>query len=89
MFKVDNKDTRMTPMACSSAFIVNFEQVNAGWAVFYRTVGGGEVGGVRHSDGLNARTANKNPLTHLLQGNILFNNKMTRESLDLSLLFYG
>ena len=84
MFKVDNKDTRTTPMACSSAFIVNFEQVNAGWAVFYRTVGvGGGVGGVRHSDGLNARTANKNPLTHLLQGNILFNNKMTREPFSL------
>ena len=31
MFKVYNKDTRTTPMACSSVFIVNFEQVNAEW----------------------------------------------------------
>ena len=35
MFKVNNKDTRKTPMAyfksCSSVSIVNFEQVNTGW----------------------------------------------------------
>ena len=35
MFKVKNKDTRTTPLAyitsCSNVFIVNFEQVNAGW----------------------------------------------------------
>ena len=30
MFKVNNKDTRMAP--CSSVSIVDFEQVNAGWA---------------------------------------------------------
>ena len=30
MFKVNNKDTRMTP-SCSSVSIVNFEQVNADW----------------------------------------------------------
>ena len=51
MFKVNNKDTRMTPMvsfwclycwpwtyftSCSSVSIVNSEQVNAGWeGVFY------------------------------------------------------
>ena len=29
MFKVNNKDTRMTP--CSSVSIVNFKHVNAGW----------------------------------------------------------
>ena len=47
MFKVNNKDTRMTPVAslsqilyetyiklCSSVFIVNFEQVNAGWGKY-------------------------------------------------------
>ena len=34
MLKVNNKDTRPTPTyfpPCSSVFIVNFEQVNAGW----------------------------------------------------------
>ena len=33
MFKVNNKDTRMTPMAprTSSVCIINFEHVNAGW----------------------------------------------------------
>ena len=35
MFKVNNKDTRTTPMAyftpCSSVSIVNFEQVTADW----------------------------------------------------------
>ena len=35
MFKVNNKDTRTTPMAyftpCSSASIINFEHVMAGW----------------------------------------------------------
>ena len=32
MFEVNNKDTRTTPMApCSSVFVANFEQVNAGW----------------------------------------------------------
>ena len=35
MFKVNNRDTRTMPMAyftpCSSVFIVNFEQENAGW----------------------------------------------------------
>ena len=33
MFKVNNKDTRTTPMAwfCSSVSIVNFEKVIAGW----------------------------------------------------------
>ena len=40
MFKVNNKDTRTTPMAyfttCSSVSIVNFEHVNAGW-VMYQT----------------------------------------------------
>ena len=30
MFKVNNKDTRTTPMA-SSVSIVNFEQVIVGW----------------------------------------------------------
>ena len=30
MFKVNNKDTRTTPL-CSSGSIVNFEQVNADW----------------------------------------------------------
>ena len=49
MFKVNNKDTKTTPMASfwclyrllwtyftsySSVSIVNFEQVNAGWGVF-------------------------------------------------------
>ena len=28
MFKVNNKDTQMTPMACSGAFIVNFEHIS-------------------------------------------------------------
>ena len=32
MFKVNNKDIRMTP--CYSVSIVNFEQVNAGWVDF-------------------------------------------------------
>ena len=34
MFKVNNKDTRTTPMALtpySRVYIVNFEQVIAGW----------------------------------------------------------
>ena len=35
MFKVNNKDTRTTPMAyftpCSSVSVVNLEQVNDGW----------------------------------------------------------
>ena len=36
MFKVNNKDTRTTPMPtyftpCSSVFIANFEHVIAGW----------------------------------------------------------
>ena len=31
MFKVNNKDTRMTPM--TSAFNVNFKHVNAGWVI--------------------------------------------------------
>ena len=35
MFKVNNKDTRtMSLTSCSSASIVNFEQVNAGWEGF-------------------------------------------------------
>ena len=33
MFKLNNKDTRTTPMTCSSASIVTFEQVNAGWVI--------------------------------------------------------
>ena len=35
MFKVNNKDTRMTPyfIPYSGVFIVNFEQVNANWVV--------------------------------------------------------
>ena len=45
MFKVNNKDTRMTPgvksllitlnyfTPCFSVFIVNFGQVNAGWVI--------------------------------------------------------
>ena len=36
MFKVNNKDTPMTPMAftpCSSVSIVNFEHVIASWEV--------------------------------------------------------
>ena len=35
MFKVINKDTRMTPyfIPYSGVFIVNFEQVNANWVV--------------------------------------------------------
>ena len=47
MFKEKNKDTRMTPLASflflysslwwcrSGVFIVNFEQVNAGWGYFW------------------------------------------------------
>ena len=35
MFKVNNKETRTTPMPffipCSSVSIVNFEQTNANW----------------------------------------------------------
>ena len=31
MFKVNNKDTRTTLFHPSSDFMVNFEQVNAGW----------------------------------------------------------
>ena len=35
MFKINNEDTRATPMAyytpCSSISIINFEQVNAVW----------------------------------------------------------
>ena len=38
MFKVNNKDTRTTPMApCSSVSIVDFKHVNAGW-VWVRSV---------------------------------------------------
>ena len=35
MFKVNNKDTRMTPyfITYSGVFIVNFEQLNANWVV--------------------------------------------------------
>ena len=40
MFKVNNKDTRTTPLLtlniftpCSSVSIVNFEQVNTAWVV--------------------------------------------------------
>ena len=36
MFKVNNKDTRITPMAmipCSNVSIVNFEHVNASWVI--------------------------------------------------------
>ena len=33
MFKVNNKDTPLTP--CSSGSIVNFQQVNAGWGPMY------------------------------------------------------
>ena len=33
MFKLNNKDTRTTPMTCSSASITTFEQVNAGWVI--------------------------------------------------------
>ena len=29
MFKVNNKDTSLTP--CSNVFVINFKQVNAGW----------------------------------------------------------
>ena len=32
MFKVNNKDSRKTPMAVS---IVNFGQVNTGWVTIY------------------------------------------------------
>ena len=32
MFKVNIKDTRTTPLGCSSVSIVNFQQVNADWA---------------------------------------------------------
>ena len=38
MFKVNNKDTRTTPLAyftpCFSVCIVNFEQVNSGWVTY-------------------------------------------------------
>ena len=34
MSKVNNKDTRMMPLSCSSVFIVNFEQVDTGWVTF-------------------------------------------------------
>ena len=33
MFNVNNKDTRPTPLPGSSVSIVNFEQVNADWAM--------------------------------------------------------
>ena len=41
MFKVNNKDTRTTPffipwtffIPCANVFIVNFEEVNAGWGL--------------------------------------------------------
>ena len=32
MFKVNIKDARTTPMACSIVSIVNFEQINISWA---------------------------------------------------------
>ena len=35
MFKVNNKDTKTTP-PFSSASIVNFEHVTAGWAMLFR-----------------------------------------------------
>ena len=35
MFKVNNKDTRTTPLA-----IINFEQVNGGWVVCLLTLSG-------------------------------------------------
>ena len=31
MFKVNNKDTRTTPIVDASVSIVNFDRVNAGW----------------------------------------------------------
>ena len=41
MYKVNNKDTRTTPMAyftpCSSVSIVNFEHVIAGWVYCLKT----------------------------------------------------
>ena len=40
MFKVNNKDIRMTSLTyftpCSSIFVVNFEQVNAAWETIER-----------------------------------------------------
>ena len=43
MFKVNNKDTRMTHMwtyftPCSNVSIVNLEQVNAGWVNDNQTI---------------------------------------------------
>ena len=36
MFKVNNKDTRMAPLACSSVFTVDFEQeIPAGLISFF------------------------------------------------------
>ena len=35
MFKFNNKDTRMTPLAIS---IVNFEHVIAGWVLIYAKI---------------------------------------------------
>ena len=40
MFKVNNKDTRTTPMAsyftpCSSVYNVNFEHITADWVTIY------------------------------------------------------
>ena len=37
MFKINNKNTRTTPVACSSVSIVSFKQVNVGWYVFWGT----------------------------------------------------
>ena len=35
MFKINNKDTRTTPLATST---VKFEQVNAGWVMMPRKI---------------------------------------------------
>ena len=35
MFKVNNKDTRTTPMPRSGISFVNFEEVNADWVCTY------------------------------------------------------
>ena len=43
MLKINNKDTKMTPTylrRCSSVSIINFEQVNAGWAICESTFQG-------------------------------------------------
>ena len=34
MFKVNNKDTRTTPWPRSGVYIVNFEDVIAGWVIY-------------------------------------------------------